>query len=148
MENGFHSEKKRKQNIMNTELMTDDEALRLHGMTDGPKQVSRFKLRPVTALSLSWMQRNRLFEDDFGDMLMKTAAFAFLHSEDKAKIRSVVNDRIPFLGAVDEWMDDNIKHHSELEPISQEMNDSLDRYMAAITTAANPSESHPNGIKN
>jgi len=128
--------------------MTDDEALRMHGMTDGPKQVSRFKLRPVTALSLSWMQRNNLFDDTFGDMLMKTAAFAFLHSEDKAKIRSVVNDRLPFLGAVDEWMDENIKYHSELEPVSQEMTESLDRYMAAITLAANPQDAQPGGRKN
>lgn len=128
--------------------MTDDEALREIGMTEGPKKVSRFKLRPITALSLSWMQRNNLFDESFGDMLQKTAAFAFLHSEDKARIRSVVNDRIPFLSAVDEWLDENIKHHSELEPVSQEMTDSLDRYMAAITTSANPSDPQPGGIKN
>lgn len=133
---------------MNEELMTDDEALREIGMTEGPKKVSRFKLRPITALSLSWMQRNNLFDESFGDMLQKTAAFAFLHSEDKARIRSVVNDRIPFLSAVDEWLDENIKHHSELEPVSQEMTDSLDRYMAAITTSANPSDPQPGGIKN
>ena len=133
---------------MNTDLLTDDEALRIQGMTDGPKKVSRFNLRPVTALSLSWMQRNKLFDEDFGDLLMKTSAFAFLHSEDKAKIRSVVNDRIPFLGAVDEWMDENILHHCELEPISQEMSDALDRYMASITVAANPSDPQPGGRKN
>jgi len=133
---------------MNDELKTDDEILREIGMTEGPRKVSRFKLRPVTALSLSWMQRNNLFDDEFGDMLMKTAAFAFLHCEDKSKIRSVVNDRLPFLGAVDEWMDENIKHHSELEPVSQEMTDALDRYMASVTTAANPSDPQPGGIKN
>ena len=133
---------------MNEDLRTDDEILREIGMTEGPKKVSRFKLRPVTALSLSWMQRNKLFDDDFGDMLMKTAAFAFLHTEDKAKIRSVVNDRLPFIGAVDEWMDENIRHHSELEPVSAEMTDALDRYMASITSAAHPSDPQPGGIKN
>jgi hypothetical protein len=133
---------------MNDELKTDDAILREIGMTEGPRKVSRFKLRPVTALSLSWMQRNNLFDDECGDKLMKTAAFAFLHCEDKSKIRSVVNDRLPFLGAVDEWMDENIKHHSELEPVSQEMTDALDRYMASVTTAANPSDPQPGGIKN
>lgn len=134
---------------MNEELTTDDELLREAGMTEGPKKVSRFKLRPITALSLSWMQRNKLFDDDCIDMLCKTAAFAFLHTEDKARIRSVVNDRQTFFSAVDEWLDDNIKHHIELEPVSQEMTESLDRYMAAMTTAANPSDAaSPNGIKN
>lgn len=136
---------------MNTdieELVTDDELLRVQGMADGPKRLSKFNLRPVTALSLSWMQRNNLFEESFGDMLMKTAAFAYLHSADKATIRGVVNDRLPFLSAVDEWMDANIKHHSELEPVSQEMTEALDRYMAAVTTAANPNNAQPGGIKN
>ena len=133
---------------MSEQIMTDDEILRAAGMIDGPKKVSRFKLRPITALSLSWMQRNNLFDDSFGDMLQKTSAFAYLHSEDKAKIRGVVNERLSFLNAVDEWMDENIKHHSELDPVSQEMSESLDRYMAAITTAANPSDPQPGGIKN
>jgi hypothetical protein len=133
---------------MNEELMTDDELLREIGMTDGPKSVSRFKLRPITALSLSWMQRNNMFEESFGDMLQKTAAFAYLHSEDKQKIRSVVNDRLPFLSAVDDWMDQNVSHHSELEPLSDEMNKSFDRYMSAITKSVHPSDPLPNGIKN
>lgn len=129
---------------MNTEdLQTDDDILRMDGMTDGAKKASRFTLRPVTALSLSWMQRNHLFEDEFGDMLLKTAAFAYLHSADKAEIRSVVNIRERFLNAVDEWMDANVQHHSELEPVSQEMTDAIDRYMAAVTTSANKEPNAP-----
>lgn len=131
-----------------TDLQTDDEILRMDGMADGPKKVSGFNLRPVTALSLSWMQRNNLFEDDFGDMLLKTAAFAYLHTADKVSIRGVVNNREKFLGAVDEWMDDNVRHHSELEPVSQEMTDALDRYMATATSSGQPEITGPAGAKN
>ena len=130
------------------ELKNDDEALREAGMTDGPKVVSQFKLRPVTALSLSWLQRNHVFDDGYGDMLQKTAAFAYLHHADKIDIRGVVNDRNEFLSAVDDWMDTNIKHHTELEPVSAEMNTALEQYMAATTTAAHPSGPEGQSSKN
>jgi hypothetical protein len=121
------------------ELVKDDEVLREIGFTEGPKQVSKFTMRPVTALSLSWLQRNKVFDGEFSDMMQKTAAYAYLHCEDKATIRSVVNDPREFLDAVDEWIDENILHHSQLEPIALEMNAALETYMAATTTAAHPS---------
>lgn len=130
------------------ELIKDDEVLRERGMTDGPKQVSIFNLRPVTALSLSWLQRNKVFEGEFGDMLLVTAAFAYLHTADKEQIRAVVNNREKFLNAVDEWMEENIQHHTELEPVSEEMNAALESYMASMTNAAHPNDQQPGGIKN
>jgi len=130
------------------DLTTDDELMREQGMASGPVKKGRFTLRPMTALSLSWLQRNRVFDDGYGDMLQKTAAYAFLHTEPKEEIRAVVNDRTAFLDAVDEWIEKHIAHHTELEPISVEMNAAMDSYMAATTTAANPSPGKPGGPKN
>lgn len=123
----------------NIELLKDDELTREKGFTDGPKQVSKFELRPVTALSLSWLQRNKVFDGSIGDNLQRTAAYAFLHHADKSLIRGVVNDHREFLEAVDEWMDEHIAHHSELEPVAAAMSEALECYMAATTTAAIPS---------
>jgi len=131
---------------MNTEideLTTDDEALRESAFTTGKKPASRFNLRPLTALSLSWLQRNRVFDDEFGDMLQKTAAYTFIHSEPKGVVRSVVNNRADFLDAVDDWIDSNVKFHGELEPLAVEMNGALEVYMAASTAAQNPSPQGP-----
>lgn len=125
---------------MNTELMTDDEALRMQGVTEGPKKIGKITLRPMTALSLSWLQRNRIFDDETGDTMSKTAAFVFLHSEPKDAIRSVVNDRNAFLDAVDEWIDRTVTHHNELEPYSEAMNDAMEQYLASASSASNPSQ--------
>ena len=116
-----------------TELQTDEEALRLQGMTDGAKSIPSLGLtmRPMTALSLSWMQRNRIFDDDSSDMMQKTASFAYLHSEDKDTIRGVVNDRAKFMDAIDQWIDNKISHHSQLEPFATEMNSAFEAYMSA-----------------
>lgn len=129
----------------NIELLKDDELTREKGFTDGPKQASKFELRPVTALSLSWLQRNKVFDGDYGDNMQRTAAYAFLHHADKTAIRSVVNDPREFLEAVDDWIDEHITHHSELEPIAVAMSEALESYMAATTTAAIPSRGGASG---
>ena len=122
---------------MNTEneYITDDDLLREQAMCDGPKQVSKFKLRPVTALSLSWMQRTRVFDDEHGDVMQKTASFAYLHTADKAEIRGVVNNLDKFLSRVDLWIEENITSHKELNPVSDEMMAAINRYLAAGTNA-------------
>ena len=120
--------------------MTDDEAMREAGMTAGPKRKSNFVLRPMTALSLSWLQRNRVFEDDGGDMMQKTAAYAFLHTEPKEDIRAVVNNRQSFLDAVDQWLEKHFTYHNELEPLSAEMSEAMDLYLVANTTASHKSD--------
>lgn len=116
-------------------------------MTDGPRKVGKLTLRPMTALSLSWLQRNHVFDDEVGDTMSKTAAFVFLHTQPKPTIRAVVNDRNAFLDAVDDWMENNIPHHRDLEPYTELMSEAMSTYMAAVSTSANPSEEAP-GAKN
>lgn len=135
-------------NDTSEELQTDDEALREIGFTSRPSITAGIKMRPMTALSLSWMQRNRLFDEDGGDLLLKTAAFAFLHSETKEQIQSVVNDRAAFRNSVDDWIEKHIGFHTELEPLSDMMNAAMEAYMASSTKASHPSDSKGPDAKN
>ena len=134
--------------MTDNDLLTDDEALRVVGMTDGAKSIPELNLnlRPMTALSLSWMQRNNVFYESDGDMMQKTAAFAYLHFAEKQEIRAVVNNREKFFSAVDDWLDENIQHHNQLEPIAAEMNASFESYMAAQSKGGGPYKG--NGAKN
>ena len=119
---------------MSIELLTDDEALREQGMTQGNKKISGITIRPMTALSLSWLQRNDVFGDD-GDSMQKTAAFVYLHSEPREVIRSVVNNRAAFLDAVDDWMESNFPHHFDLLPYTQQMTEVMNIYLASSSKA-------------
>jgi len=114
--------------------MTDDEALREQGMTEGNKNIRGITIRPMTALSLSWLQRNDVFGDT-GDSMQKTAAFVYLHSQPREVIRAVVNDRAAFLDAVDDWIEANFPHHSQLSPYSDLMTEAMNTYLAASSTA-------------
>lgn len=120
--------------------MTDDESLRDQGMTEGVKNVPelRLKLRPMTPLSFSWMLRNKVFDEECGDIMQKTAAYAFLHTADRDMIRSVVNHRDKFLDAVDEWMDSNITCDSQLATLAGDMNNAILQRMAAQSTGGSP----------
>ena len=122
------------------DLLTDDEALRVVGMTDGAKSIPELNLnlRPMTALSLSWMQRNNVFDDASGDMVQKTSAFAYLHTAPKLEIRSVVNDKEKLANAVDGWIEENVLHHTQLESIALEMNSAFETYMAAQSKGGGP----------
>jgi hypothetical protein len=93
-------------------LEKDDEILRIQAMEDGPKKVNGRILRPITALTISWMQRNEVFSGEM-DPVWKAAAFTFLHSEPMSTIRGAVNDRAIFINAVDSWIEKNMKHHHE-----------------------------------
>ena len=135
---------------MNTEideLTTDDEALRESGMVDGKKMVSNLKLRPITAESWSWMQTVQIFSDDIGTN-HQGAAFAFLHSEPEDFVRGLVFKRSEFWPEVSKWIGKNHQHHKEMDVYWSEFNDSIDRYKAALTTAANPSQPGIQGPKN
>lgn len=92
-----------------TELETDDEVLREQAMTSGPVALSRWEMRPTAALEISWMQENDLtnFLRNDSKPLQRAAAFAIIHSENKAKTSSVVHDRQKFQAALDEWIDSN-----------------------------------------
>ena len=116
----------------NIELAKDDEILREEGMADGPMKISGIELRPITALSVSWMQRNEVFSDA-KDLIWKTCAFAFLHSAPKAEIRAVVNDKEAFAEAVDEWIDENISHHLQTGEIASGMNAAFQRYSSSAS---------------
>jgi hypothetical protein len=113
--------------------MTDDEALREQGMTEGNKNISGITIRPMTALSLSWLQRNNIFDDE-GDSMQKTAAFVFLHSEPREVIRAVVNNRAAFLNAVDDWLEEKFPHHNQLLPYTELMTNSMNAYLAASSS--------------
>jgi hypothetical protein len=125
--------KRKNQNI---ELVKDDEILREEGMADGPMKISGIELRPITALSVSWMQRNEVFSDA-KDLIWKTCAFAFLNSAPKAEIRAVVNDKAAFAEAVDEWIDENISHHLQTGEIASGMNAAFQRYSASASELLN-----------
>jgi hypothetical protein len=125
--------KRKNQNI---ELVKDDEILREEGMADGPMKISGIELRPITALSVSWMQRNEVFSDA-KDLIWKTCAFAFLHSAPKPEIRAVVNDKTAFAEAVDEWIDENISHHLQTGEIATGMNAAFQRYSASASELLN-----------
>lgn len=124
----------RKQKEELSDLVKDDEILREEGMCDGPMTVGNIELRPVTALSVSYMQRNAVFSDA-KDLIWKTSAFAFLHSAPSAEIRKVVNDRDLFSNSVDNWIEKNVTHHAETTEIAEAMNAAFKRYSATATNS-------------
>ena len=124
----------RKKKTTNPDLETDDEVLREEAATDGEATVGKWDMRPVTALTISWMQRNKVFDDDLHDMIWRAAAYAFLHSAPMKAIRAVVNDREAFVDAVDVWIEDNIEHHSETAMLAKTMNKSFARYMSSVSS--------------
>lgn len=132
---------------MNTDTLTDDEALRITSMTDGAKRIKGKTLRPVTATSFSWMGRSGIFEDADSDSMQKTAVYVYLHTEPKDEIRSIVNNRAALLSAVDEWMDANIAHHADLEPYSEKFNESMQQYLAASSRSMNENSTPRKGGK-
>jgi len=115
------------------DLLTDDEIIRVQAFEDGNKKVSKWELRPITALSVSWMQRNNVFNDD-KDMIWKAGAFAFLHSAPFEDIRGCVKDKADFIDAVDCWIEENVVHHSEIEGIIFEMNHAFSIYTTSHST--------------
>jgi hypothetical protein len=121
-----------KRKNQNMELVKDDEILREEGMAEGPIEIAGIELRPITALSVSWMQRNEVFSDT-KDLIWKTCAYAYLHSAPKPEIRAVVNDKIAFTDAVDEWIDENISHHLQTGEIATGMNAAFQRYASSAS---------------
>jgi hypothetical protein len=122
-----------KKKTADIELVKDDEILREEAMCDGPAKIlDNLELRPITALSVSWMQRNEIFSDA-KDMIWKSAAFAYLHSAPKSEIRRVVNDREAFMDAVDVWIEKNLDHHLQTTELATAMNAAFTRYMAAAS---------------
>jgi hypothetical protein len=115
----------------NIELAKDDEILREEGMTDGPTKIAGLELRPVTATTVSFMNRNSVLSEK--DMIWRASAFAFIHSEPLAKVRAVINDPDDFARAVDDWTETHIKHHSESLKIIEFIEKAFDRYNSAAS---------------
>ena len=46
--------------MQDTDLLTDDEAIREQAMLSGPQKCGRWECRPTAALEISWMQRNKI----------------------------------------------------------------------------------------
>jgi len=133
--------KKTKQN----QLIKDDEILRIEGATENKREFHKWEFRPITALTVSWMQRNDIFGDKF-DLIWKSGAYAFLHSAPFTKIRPVVNDRELFSEAVDLWISENLIHHNEIAMISEDMNEAFKRYSSALfTSRAGTSKGYDSG---
>jgi len=127
------------------ELLTDEEILE-RGAAKTDQKVCKLTLRPMTIRTLSQMKRNGLLDAEGADIFQKTAAFGFLHTADKELINEVVNDKALFLASVDEWMDDNFKHHAEMEPLAEQMNAAFEEYAASMSTGGHPYK--VNGAKN
>lgn len=127
----------------NIELVKDDEILREEAMGDGiTKILDNLEMRPITALSVSWMQRNEIFSES-KDMIWKAAAFAFLHSESYSVIRQVVNDRQDFIDAVDVWIEKRLTHHFQAAELATAMNEAFTRYMSAASEVLGSKGSSP-----
>ena len=112
----------------NTEPELDDEDIRIQAMASGPKLVGGREMRPITGLTVSWMQRNKFWTDR--DPMWKAAAFMVLHSEPMSKLRGIVNNPQLFNDAVDIFIERNIggKTLQEIEAQSAP-------YLAAMESA-------------
>lgn len=127
----------------NLEILKDDEELREEAMSDGLTSIlGGLELRPITALTVSWMQRNEIFSDA-KDMVWKSAAFAFLHSAPLPAIRQVVNDKMAFIEAVDAWIEKNLDHHLQAAELATTMNSAFTRYMSAASEVLGSKGSSP-----
>ncbi len=116
-------------------LERDDEILREQGMTSGESLAGRWTLRPTAATEVSWMQRNKVMEPIM-DILWRAAAFAFIHSADKPKVRAVVNDRSEFVEAVDKWMESNNPSSAEIKMLAAAMNDRIEEWFSSSSELA------------
>jgi hypothetical protein len=114
------------------DLEKDDEILRIQAMEDGPKIVNGRTLRPITALTISWMQRNEVFSGTM-DLVWKSAAFAYLHSEPYSAIRSVLHARSACIYSVYSWIENNMIHHLEISAMTDAMNAAFELYNASAT---------------
>lgn len=134
-------------NETNEDLQTDDEALRLAGMTDGPKAVGKFTVKPMTAETLAWSQSVGIYDDGIGT-IHRTAAYVMLHTLAKSELLPLIFNRLKFWTRVSEWVGENVQHHEELTPYAAEMSAAWERYSAAISKPAHPSNSKGPDAKN
>jgi hypothetical protein len=118
--------------MTDTDLLTDDEALRERAMTSGPQALSRWEMRPTAALEISWMQRNKILSPEM-DIIWRSGAFALIHSAPKASVRSVVNDFSRFASAVDDWMEKQNPTANEIAELQKLCLERTNEYFASFS---------------
>jgi len=111
-------------------LEKDDEVLRMEAMSSGDQKINNLVYRPVTALTVSWMQRNNVFDPE-KDLVWKAAAYAAIHTEPMNELRAVINDKAKFLDYVDTWIEKNVKHHTYMNAVGVAMSNAFAEYMSS-----------------
>jgi hypothetical protein len=123
-----------------TDLLTDDEALREAAMRDGTKRVGKFKLRPCVPGTISIIRSNLL---EKRDEFWFVAAFAFTHSAPLEDVLAVDSDPEEFNRAVRRWQLENIADLDDQNELSKLVSAAWDRVNAAETKAKHPSTGSP-----
>jgi len=123
-----------------TDLLTDDEALREAAMRDGTKRKGKFKLRPCVPGTISIIRSNLL---EKRDEFWFVAAFAFVHSAPLEDVLAVDSDPEEFNRAVRRWQLENIADLDDQNELSKLVSAAWDRVNAAETKAKHPSTGAP-----
>lgn len=129
------------------DLTTDDELLRIRGMTDGPQNIGKLTLRPITGETWAWMQTVGIYDESIGSIL-RIAAYAMIHSQPKADVLPLIFKRDKFWMAVSDFIGENFPTHEHLAPYDKAFGEQYEIYEAALTTAAHPSNGIASPIKN
>jgi hypothetical protein len=99
----------------NTDLLTDDEALREAGMRSGPRKLKKWKFRACVPGTVSIIRSNML---DNRDSAWYVAAYAFVHTAPLEDVIALDGDRAAFNRAVRKWQFDNLATKQEEEELS------------------------------
>ena len=129
------------------DLTTDDDLLRLQGMTDGPREIGKFTLRPITGETFAWMQTVGIYDDEIGSVF-RMAAYAFIHSQPKKEVLPLIFKREKFWLAVSDFIEEHFDHHESLTPYDKIFGEQYEIYQASLTKAAHPSDGMESPIKN
>jgi hypothetical protein len=108
-----------------------------YSVTIGPKssvdmQASSNTVQPDGSMLMA----GRLMTSGSGTGNTRTLAFI-------VQPGAVVNNKSEFLNAVDDWIEKHVPYHTGLNQYVEIMNDSMNTYLAASSTALNPSPKSP-----
>ena len=85
------------------DLSTDDEILRIEGMTAGPISIGKFTLQPMSAETSAWMESAGVWDDEIGN-IFKIAAYVMIHASPRSDVLKVVFKRQKFWEAVSDFI--------------------------------------------
>ena len=126
----------KKQKSEDTDLLTDDEALREAGMREGTRTSGKFKLRPCVPGTISIIRSNML---EKRDEFWFVAAFAFVHTAPLDDVLAVDSDPVAFNKAVRKWQIENIADLEEQNELSRLVSSAWDKVNASETRAQHAS---------